>query len=41
MTIQQLSDEFMTSRRRDALKKALGGEAAIISVYISRDRLRQ
>ncbi len=33
MTIQQLSDEFMTSRRRDALKKALGGEAAIISVY--------
>ncbi|MDE6188634.1 MAG: transcription-repair coupling factor, partial [Duncaniella sp.] len=33
MTIQQLSDEFMTSRRRDAITKALGGEAAIISVY--------
>ena len=33
MTIQQLSDEFMTARRREALQKALGGEAAIVSVY--------
>jgi len=33
MTIQQLSDEFMSPRRREALAKALSGEAAIISVY--------
>lgn len=33
MTIQELSEEFMSPRRREALKKALGGEAAIMSVY--------
>ena len=33
MTISQLSDEFMTPRRREAIQKALGGEAAIVSVY--------
>ena len=33
MTIQQLSDEFMTPGRRTALKKALDGKAAIVSVY--------
>ncbi|MDE6175662.1 MAG: transcription-repair coupling factor, partial [Duncaniella sp.] len=33
ISIQQLSDEFMSSRRREALEKALGGEAAITSVY--------
>ncbi len=32
-SIQQLCDEFMSSRRREALQKALGGETAIISVY--------
>ncbi len=33
MTIQELSEEFMSPRRREALEKALGGEAAIMSVY--------
>lgn len=33
MTIQELSDEFLSARRREALQKALGGEANVISVY--------
>lgn len=27
MTIQELSNEFLSARRREALSKALGGEA--------------
>ena len=33
MTIQELSNEFLSARRREALSKALGGEANVISVY--------
>ncbi len=33
MTIKELSDIFMSSRRRQALQKALGGDASIISLY--------
>ena len=33
MTITELSDIFMSSRRRQALQKALGGDASIISLY--------
>ena len=33
MTIQELSEEFMSPRRRATLTKAPGGEAAIMSVY--------
>ncbi|MCM1139435.1 MAG: transcription-repair coupling factor [Muribaculum sp.] len=33
MTIQELSAKFLSARRREALTKALGGEANVISVY--------
>lgn len=33
MTIQELSQEFLSTSRRGALKKALGGKSAVISVY--------
>ncbi len=33
MTIQELSHEFLSASRREALTKALGGKAAVISVY--------
>lgn len=33
MTIQQLSEEFLSATRREALRKALGGKASVVSVY--------
>ena len=33
MTIQQLSEEFLSAIRREALRKALGGKASVVSVY--------
>ncbi len=33
MTIQELSHEFLSASRREALSKALGGKASVISVY--------
>lgn len=33
MTIQELSHEFLSASRREALTKALGGKTAVISVY--------
>jgi len=33
MTIQELSHEFLSASRREALTKALGGKASVISVY--------
>lgn len=33
MTIQQLSEEFLSATRREALRKALGGKASVVSIY--------